>query len=225
MKSIIAIIGFLFITVLSNAQTLDTTYATQGYLDRNAYLKELKPFKSPVVFLGNSITEGGGCWNELFGNPNIVNRGISGDNCWGVYARLDDVLAMNPKKIILLIGINDISKSLPVSVIASKYEQIVKKIVTHKPKVKLYVESVLPFNEQKLKYERLRGKSDSVNVLNASIQKIAKKYNIEYIDINSEFSEEHNKLFTDFTNDGLHLNYKGYLHWRKVFEKKKISVN
>jgi lysophospholipase L1-like esterase len=63
-----------------------------------------------LVFLGDSITQG---WGDDFGNrfPGVkaVNRGISGDTTRGVLFRLqDDVLALHPAGVVLLIGINDL---------------------------------------------------------------------------------------------------------------------
>ncbi len=46
--------------------------------------------KGEIVFLGNSITERVS-WSELLENDKIINRGIGGDICWGVYDRLDEV--------------------------------------------------------------------------------------------------------------------------------------
>ncbi len=60
--------------------------------------------KGEIVFFGNSITERVS-WSELLENDKIINRGIGGDICWGVYNKLDEVLASKPKNIFLLIGI------------------------------------------------------------------------------------------------------------------------
>ena len=60
-----------------------------------------------VMFLGNSITEGGN-WGELLGDKSIINRGIGGDVTFGIMKRLDDVVIRRPSKIFILIGINDI---------------------------------------------------------------------------------------------------------------------
>ncbi|MDE6077594.1 MAG: sialate O-acetylesterase, partial [Muribaculaceae bacterium] len=78
-----------------------------------------------IVFLGNSITDGGE-FSELFDNPSIKNRGISSDVISGVAERLHQVTNYHPSKIFLLIGINDVSHNLSVDRLATDYENLVK---------------------------------------------------------------------------------------------------
>ena len=64
-------------------------------------------------------------WNEFFGKvniKNIKNIGISGDVVKGVIERLDNVESSNPKKIFLMIGINDLGKEISVYQILIDYE-------------------------------------------------------------------------------------------------------
>mgnify|MGYP000061554644 CR=1 FL=1 len=64
-----------------------------------------------IIFLGNSITDIGE-WTEVWQDIHVKNRGISGDNTFGVLARLDEVVSSKPSKIFIMIGINDISKNI-----------------------------------------------------------------------------------------------------------------
>ena len=45
---------------------------------RRSLFEKLPVTSKDIVFLGNSITDGGE-WNELLANPRVKNRGISGD--------------------------------------------------------------------------------------------------------------------------------------------------
>ena len=65
-----------------------------------------------IVFIGNSITEGGKNWSEKFNIPNIRNRGIGGDVTDGVLERLGEIIFFKPKAVFILIGINDLCKPL-----------------------------------------------------------------------------------------------------------------
>ena len=62
-----------------------------------------------VVFLGDSITQGWGEPGKYFPKYRCANRGISGDTTRGILYRLqEDVLALHPAAVVLLIGTNDI---------------------------------------------------------------------------------------------------------------------
>lgn len=95
------------------------------YWDRKVSLYDsLRVSHDDIVFLGNSITDGGE-FSELFGMENVLNRGIISDIIPGVMKRLDQVTDGHPKKIFLLIGINDVSHGHPVSKLAARYAELV----------------------------------------------------------------------------------------------------
>ena len=76
------------------------------YFKRCAEFDEVQIGFDKIVFLGDSITEGGGNWNNYFGTKSVVNRGISGDTTLGVLARLNEICFYKPISLFLLIGIN-----------------------------------------------------------------------------------------------------------------------
>ena len=105
MKKILLMM-LLLASMASNAQ--ERKYST-FYYQRATLFEELPVTSKDIIFLGNSITNGGE-WSELLNNKHVKNRGISGDICMGVYDRLDAILKGKPAKIFLLIGINDVSR-------------------------------------------------------------------------------------------------------------------
>src|SRR5919107_3626071 len=80
---------------------------------RSAWAKQREPDRGAVVFLGDSITQGwGGGLGAAFPGVKIANRGISGDTTRGVLIRLqEDVLALEPAAVVLLIGTNDLDEA------------------------------------------------------------------------------------------------------------------
>ena len=78
------------------------------------YPKRIQEFKKEplepgeIVFIGNSITEGGLDWSGKFGIAHIRNRGIAGDVTDGVMKRLNEITYFKPKAVFILIGINDL---------------------------------------------------------------------------------------------------------------------
>jgi len=206
-----------------NTLPYDTSYTFAHYKVRRAFYEGLPNGKKEIVFLGNSITENGD-WNELFKNKNIVNRGIGGDVCFGLLNRLDEVIASKPKSIFLMIGINDIGRSVPVDVISAKIQEIIQTIQRKSPKTKLYLQSVLPINEQVIWYEYMKNKSQGIVLLNEKLKAMAAKENIRYLDLYSRFADESGQLIPAYTADGIHLSAEGYLHWRKVFKEEGIKL-
>ena len=72
--------------------TYDTIqYAKEHHQKRLAAFRSDPIVKGKIIFLGNSITEFGD-WQKLLNDTTVVNRGIAGDNTFGVLARLDDVI-------------------------------------------------------------------------------------------------------------------------------------
>src|SRR5262249_3135352 len=85
--------------------------ALARYQSANAQIGPPKPGEQRVVFMGNSITQG---WAPLFdslfpGKP-YVGRGISGQTTPQMLVRFrQDVIALQPKVVVILGGTNDIA--------------------------------------------------------------------------------------------------------------------
>ncbi len=158
-----------------------------------------------IVFLGDSITEGG-IWEELFPGLPTRNRGIGGDVTEGVLERLEQVTQGTPAKVFLLIGTNDLalSEKSP-DEIAANIEAIVDAIRSQSPGTRIYVQSVLP---------RGAGFRAAVEALNrATRARISTKAN--WIDLYPLFLDtEDGSIRDEFSNDELHLMGAGYLNWR-----------
>lgn len=188
------------------------------YWDQKTSLFDVLPVNSDdIVFLGNSITDGGE-FAELFGMPNIKNRGIRSDVITGVEKRLTQVTSGCPAKIFLLIGINDVSHGLTVDQLATRYERLVKKIREQTPQTRLYIQSVMPINNDFNRYKNLKGREKVIPALNLRLQTIAARNGAEYVDLSKTLESTPNKLNPKYTNDGLHLNGPGYRAWTRAIQ-------
>lgn len=218
-------IVFLFSGLAGNASgqeaKVDTSYDNNYYLNKQTMYEtvEVKPWH--VVFLGNSITERG-LWNEWFPSVPVVNRGIGGDNCWGVYARLNPILKGKPAAIFMMIGINDLGRGLSADMIASKYAQIIQKVKSDSPGTRLVLQTVLPINESAVRYDYMKGKTSAIKTLNEHIRELGNRYNLQVIDLFRVFAGDGDQLPEEFCVDGLHLNEKGYQIWVKYFKEHKV---
>ncbi|RPD40890.1 GDSL-type esterase/lipase family protein [Chitinophaga barathri] len=202
------------------AQKTDSSYANWYYQDRMKLYNQLNDQPADILFLGNSITERGE-WQELLPGRKVANRGIGGDNTFGVLARLDGVIQQQPKKIFLLIGINDIGRSLPTEVSLNNYRRILTRLTQGLPKTKIIVQCVLPLNEAKLPYAYLKGKAHMVKAMNEGIVKLAEEFSLTYLNLHELFADEKGELKADYTKDGIHLLPGAYVDWVNWLKTKK----
>ena len=188
------------------------------YYQRATLFEVLPISKSDIIFLGNSITNGGE-WAELLGNPHAKNRGISGDTTQGVLDRLSTVTKGKPAKIFLLIGTNDLSRGKSVDEIAKNVEKIVERVKRESPTTKLYVQSVFPVNPKFNKFSGHMDRQKKIPVLNAKIKAVAARHGVTYIDVyKSLVTPSTDVMNPEYTNDGLHLLGKGYQKWVEVLK-------
>lgn len=188
------------------------------YYQRATLFEALPTSKSDIIFLGNSITNGGE-WAELLGNPHAKNRGISGDTTQGVLDRLSTITKGKPSKIFLLIGTNDLSRGKSVDEVAKNVEKIVERVKRESPKTKLYVQSVFPVNPKFNKFLGHMNRQKDIAALNAKIKAVAARHGVTYIDVyKSLVIPSTDVMNPEYTNDGLHLLGKGYLKWVEVLK-------
>lgn len=188
------------------------------YYQRKTLFEKLPNSEHEIIFLGNSISDG--CnWNELFDNPKIKNRGISGDVTDGVLDRLDEVTESKPAAIFIMIGVNDLARGRSVGYIVSNYQRILEKIILDSKGTKIYVQSVLPVNDEFQKFKNHVNKTKQILLLNEKLKKLSEQNGANYIDLFSLFAMENNMLDANYSNDGLHLTGEGYLLWKSVVEK------
>ncbi|RZK58009.1 MAG: sialate O-acetylesterase, partial [Pedobacter sp.] len=173
--------------------------------------KEEPKSKKDFVFLGNSITAGRD-WAKLLNLPQAKNRGISGDITYGVLERLQEVIDGKPKKVFILIGINDISRNIPDSLILNNYKVIISRIRKGSKRTQIYFNTLLPVNSSFEKFKNHYGKDDHILYLNSEIKKLVAK-NVTVIDLYPVFLDKDNHLRAELTKDGLHLIPEGYKVW------------
>lgn len=169
---------------------------------KQSHFEELTLLDGQVVFLGDSITEGG-AWNEWFPQAPVINRGIGGDTTDGVLKRLDTAIH-HPSQVFLLIGTNDLALRRPVDEIRANQRAIVEGIVTRAPETDLTIQSVMP---RKPKFHA------RIERLNNTYRALAQEFGATYLDLWPALSDGAGALNPTFTLDGLHLNGAGYRAW------------
>lgn len=185
----------------------------KSYFHRKNLFEMLPPKNGAIVFLGNSITAQNE-WAEMFGIANILNRGIPGDHCEGICARLDEVLKNRPSKVFLMAGVNDLA-FYPPSHVLPKYERLVEAILKKSPTTTLYLQSVLPVNNL---VSPTPVDNDDIRTLNDGIRQLAKAKGLTFIDLFSLLQDQNGNLDAAYTLDGIHLNGVAYLKWKDAIK-------
>lgn len=186
------------------------------YHHRIQHFQRLSERPGSIVFLGDSQTEQAE-WHELFPDgPAVLNRGVSGDFSEGVLERLPEILRHKPLKIFLLIGVNDLAFGNSVPEIEMTYRAIVQKIRAESADSELYLQSVLPVNNE---VRRVGVTNAKIQELNARVAQIAQDYALPFLDIATPMKDADGNLAAKFTEDGLHLNGSGYAVWKKEIER------
>ncbi len=178
-----------------------------GQRARRSQFAQLTPTAGSVVFLGDSITEGG-IWEEWFPGADVVNRGIGGETAPQVLTRMDAV-ANDPAAIFLLIGTNDLTLRYPVESIAQNIHDIIARAGALAPDASIYLESVMP------RGARWRKK---VVRLNNLLRGVAAQTGARYVDLWPALADKEGALRPEFTIDGLHLTGAGYRAWVAILQ-------
>jgi lysophospholipase L1-like esterase len=175
---------------------------------RNAWAKKLEADKGAVVMLGDSITQG---WGEdftgWFPGMKVVNRGISGDTTRGVLIRLkEDVLDLEPKAVVLLIGTNDLDEKATPEVIAGNLKLIIAEL--GKSKAPIVLCQVFPSSASK---NRPVEKIKKVNQLYTAAVKGNPQ--VTLVETWPLFADASGDAIASEFPDMLHPNQAGYKKW------------
>jgi len=216
--SILSLLIFLCLCARSQGKSWDSTFRPNNYALKAELFRSFPNSKNDIVFLGNSITAGTD-WNELLGISNARNRGISGDITFGVLERLDEVIEGKPAKVFLLIGINDISRNIPDSLIISNFKKMVDRIRKGSPGTKIYLQTLLPVNNTFTQFKNHYNKDAHIHTVNDALKEIAKENRLTLIDLYPHFLDTEGRLDKRYTQDGLHLNAAGYQVWAAILKK------
>ncbi len=190
---------------------------TEGlYHHRAQHFERLSESPGCIIFLGDSQTEQAE-WRELFPDgPVVLNRGISGDYTGALLERLPEVIRHKPLKIFMLIGVNDLAFGNSVPEIETAYRTIVQKIRTESPDTELYLQSLLPVNND---VRHVGVKNAKIVEVNARVAQIAHDFALPFLDIATPLKDADGRLAAKFTEDGLHINGLGYMVWKKEIER------
>ena len=165
--------------------------------------------KNGIVFLGDSITDF--CdLDTYYPGLNAVNRGIAGDMTVGVLRRMDaSVFALEPRLVVLLIGVNDLSRGYSPETVAENIMKIVDGIKSRLPYASVIVQSVYPVNSVHGK-EYASRLTPLISELNSALEALDKEHGYVYANIYPFLDDGNGSLIREYSDDGLHPNDAGY---------------
>lgn len=186
--------------------------------------------KKKIIFFGDSITQAGvnpeGYIKRMDSilqqrgqdkDYELIGAGVSGNKVYDLYLRMDeDVLAKNPDKVVIYIGVNDVwhKRTSGTGTDADKFEKFYQAIIKKLKDKNIAVYLCTP--------AAIGEKNDFTNPLDGDlnnyasiIRKIAKASNCPLIDLRQAFLDHlknnnpDNKDRGILTTDGVHLNRTG----------------
>lgn len=173
-----------------------------------------------VVFMGNSITEGWASYMpEMFDNQTYINRGIGGQTTPQMLLRFrQDVIAHQPKVVVILAGTNDIAGNTPLKDLETVAGHLFSMAeLARQHDIKVILCSVVPAAE----YPWRKGKRPDVKIpqLNKMIQDYCNENKIHYLDYFSAMTDGNGGLIESYGYDGVHPDEDGYKVMTKLVEK------
>jgi lysophospholipase L1-like esterase len=208
----------------------------EGWLKRHESFNEIsKKGEAPLVFLGDSITQGwsgkgAATWEKYYAPRQAANFGIGGDRTEHVLWRLQNgnFDGLTPKLIVLMIGTNNTGhanrpqKELNGAIYQCSAEQtaegvklILESLKKKCPQSKILLLGIFPRGEKPT--DPMRQQNEATNAL---IAKLADGKTVQYLDIGPTFLQPDGTLTREIMPDLLHLSELGYEKWAAAMEPK-----
>lgn len=189
-----------------------TDWAELGfYHQANALLPPPNMNENRVVFFGDSITE---FWDlaKYFPDKPYINRGIAGQTTQQMLIRFrPDAIALKPKVVVILAGINDIAGNtglVTLAMIEDNYASMAE--LAQLNQIKVIFASVLPIHDYSSIERSPIHLPTKIRALNDWLQLYCLEHNHIYLDYYSQMLDQQGMLRADLADDGLHPNTKGY---------------
>ena len=193
-----------------------------NWKERHEQILTLNKEKSPdILLIGNSITHfwagepkahivrGEDSWKKLFKGKTVHNLGFGYDRIenalWRIYhGELDGYQA---KKVILLMGTNNLSKNTDNEIIDG-INELVRAVSHRQPKAQIYVAGILP----------RKGMEKRIAQLNDILRQQLQMGKATYIDLSLGLIQPEGNIIPSLFSDGLHPNKEGYQRIAKTLE-------
>lgn len=166
--------------------------------------------KADIVFFGDSLIYHGD-FASVFPDKVVCNLGLRGDTLQGMKNRVEQVKLLNPQKVYLMAGINDVA-SKSVNEFGVQFETLLRLLRDQSPTVELIVFNLLPVNDMDF---TISCNNEQIARCNEEIASLCTQYGLCYVNLFS-FYVKSGQLPKEITTDGIHLTLEGYEKWYKI---------
>lgn len=147
----------------------------------------------------------------------LYNRGVGGFTTPELLDNLDVcVCNLKPSRLFLNIGTNDLSNpDYKLETLIANYETILQRILEKLPKVKIYLLAYYPVNPSAADSFYMKAifqhrTNARIREANEAVERLAKKYNALFLDLNAGLLDENGELKAEYTIEGMHMYANGY---------------
>ena len=186
-------------------------------------LKRVRDAKQPVpvVFIGDSITqgwEGDGVqiWKERIAPLGAMNLGVSGDRTEHVLWRLQQapLTALQPGVVVIMIGTNNAGGGAQPDAIVQGVRAVVSTVLAQCPNTTVMLLDIFPRGEG---FNEMRGRNAQVNQTLARTEAFgADAQRVRWTPIGGTFIENDGSITKAIMPDALHLSAEGYARWERA---------
>lgn len=173
--------------------------------------------KGEILFTGSSLMEQFPIQEIMLNhgmNKIIYNRGIGGYTIPEMLKALDEqIFALEPSKIFINIGTNDIS--IPEETkekLISDYREVLNNIKKRLPDAEVFMMAYYPVNDAATANEAWPGALKAVQLrmerldeANKAVEELAKEFGYNYIDVNDGLTDENGRTKEEYSIDGIHM--------------------
>ncbi len=187
-----------------------------GQLKPASYDIDLDPFFTNSCFIGDSFTNG------LEGYTRLKQQSVFLDEVGltvsKAEARLNELSQTTPKRVFLLLGINDMGYGYSPEEFAAQYQQLLTKLQTNWPHAKIYAQAIFHVTASHELLDTCRSNT-AIAAYNAALAQVCRQSGFAFLDIASAFCDQAGVMREAESPDGLHLEYSGNFVWLELLKQ------
>lgn len=177
-----------------------------------------------AVFIGDSRTDGLRLYSGMKGVDVLCYKGLTvfevmedkpvvqtADGKVGV---LEGLGQKQYAKVYLSLGVNELGYNYDQGY-ADTYNDVVEKIKELQPEADIYLQLLIPVNEQKCQEKNQPDyvTNRQIDIYNEIIRTVAEQQRIYFLNVGEIFVDETGQLYYDASSDGVHFHKQGYRDW------------